>query len=360
MVLPTIRDWVAFLATTQWHKAAAFAFIALMGVGLGVGLSISETNARRAADEDHSRRLKIFSEWQTEVTSKFTKAGSIAGSIAAFGMVNASAPANLSAPAASRMSFVNEEGFLRLAKALEREVPGVTSLVLAPGGVASQFYPDGSVPYGLSLYDSPTYRPMFNKIIASGEPLLTGPTRLTTREGYAMHVWHPIFVSGDPPSVDNFWGVGVAMFEVKDLMRGMNVSRLRTELGLDYVMWFVEPDGTEVTMISSPQADLALVKREGMRMRLPVGEGKPSYLAMHPADGPVARTIAPSDTAAVVVATVFGAAFIVAMLYGALLCLFGATATHRVAAMRPSRLPHSRKRVRRLQPSRVLRISWPP
>eukprot|EP00759_Apiculatamorpha_spiralis_P017471 PhF_6_TR23563/c1_g1_i1/m.33095 len=116
---------------------------------MGVGFSVASSDARTKSDEDYNRRLAIFSQWQMDLTSHFTKAGSLAATIGSFAASAATGPANMSAPSASRMMYHDDPGYQRLCR--NTYVAGVTAMVLAPGGVNSQYYPPNSTRLGQDI-----------------------------------------------------------------------------------------------------------------------------------------------------------------------------------------------------------------
>lgn len=168
------RDFHRHLTTTQWPRAIAALFVVIFAVSVGVGVTVLQNKAREDADADVSRRQQIFSDWQMEITSRFTRAGALAATVASFAMANATIPMNYSASPASRMShMMNEEAFRSLCHDLYRDNPGVLSLILLPGGISAQIYPVGSISYGVDAINMAKYWPAFVSMLGNGEPTVT-------------------------------------------------------------------------------------------------------------------------------------------------------------------------------------------
>lgn len=76
---------------------------------------------------------------------------------------------------------------------------------------------------------------------------------------------------------------GMQMDAVLDL--ALNVSRLTTEHGLDFVMWYTTDTNPTPVIIDRSQGgeSAATVMRDGLRLTLKISErGRQSYFALYP------------------------------------------------------------------------------
>eukprot|EP00744_Colponema_vietnamica_P006143 GILI01008942.1.p1 GENE.GILI01008942.1~~GILI01008942.1.p1 ORF type:complete len:882 (+),score=184.76 GILI01008942.1:476-3121(+) len=314
-------DCISYLNTTNWHRVALLLLIALLGIGFGVGFSVSTTNARKDADDDYSRRLGVFTEWQMTITSHFARASSLAASVGAYVTSSATVPMNFSASAADRVVIVNNDAFMRLGSDLFAQVPGILALQLQSGGVISQSYPPGSAPIGLEVIFDPVDAPVYNTLISTGLPMTAGPAPLA-QGGLGIFIRYPVFINATK-SRATFWGTGNVIIRMIDLLAALDIDELLAEVGMDYSSWYTNSSGMVNHLTSSPDANNELIREQGMRMSLPFSEeGKSTYLAIYPQQGPVSPDITTGTILSIVFAVLFGSAVVVALLYFGLLLAF--------------------------------------
>eukprot|EP00744_Colponema_vietnamica_P001864 GILI01003031.1.p1 GENE.GILI01003031.1~~GILI01003031.1.p1 ORF type:complete len:897 (-),score=210.81 GILI01003031.1:532-3222(-) len=311
-----ISDYIAYINTTQIHRVVVVLFIVLLGVGMGVGFSVASTNARKDADADYNRRLAIFSQWQMDLTSHFTKASSLAAATASFAFSTALVPANLTAPSVNRSKvLVNPEAYNRFCSQVF--IPGVSLITLVPGGAMSQLYPPSYANPGLDMLNNAVYKHFFPTLMTVPGVLTGGPSKLATRPGFGIFVFFPIHVS-NITNRSTFWGTSFVLIEITVLLGALNVSSIMASQGMDYAMWFTtDVNGTVPTVVteSDPAATMNVLN-VGLRMRLPISEaGRQSYFAMHPKGGPISANMAATTAAIVAVATFLGAAAVILFIY---------------------------------------------
>lgn len=306
-----VQDFVAYINTTQIHRIAAVFFIILLGIGMGVGFSVASNNAREAADKDYNHELSVFTQWQMDLTSHFTKVGSLAATMGAFASGLATGPRNMSAPSASRMEYLNPTAFARLGRQVY--MGGVSSMVLAPGGVITQMWPPGSLTLGFDALGSPTYAHVLPQIHNSTAAIITGPNKFASRSGSGMLFWFPVHVN-DTASLDTFWGAAFVVVAVDDLLDTMNITARANEAQMDYAIWYTTvANGTTPTVIAenNPSATSTVIAH-GMRMQLPIAEkGRLSYLAIYPRGGPVSPNIKVGTAVLIVLVTMIGSALLI-------------------------------------------------
>ena len=317
----SLRDCLSYLNTTNWHRVALFLFFALIGISYGVGISVASSNAKKLADEDYTRRLTLFTEWQMRVTSHFARAASLAASMAAFASSYATVPMNFSAPPMDRVVTINNPAYLRLCEGLFREVPGISTLELHSGGVISQIYPVGYFPIGMDIMNLPEDQG-YGELLATGLPITAGPAKIFTGE-YGIFLRYPVYVS-DTKSNATFWGTGNVVMLIMDLLNALNISTLPDDHQMDYAGWYItERWGTTDILATTDESQTAVIMDKGMRMQLPVAEkGKVAYLALYPKGGPVTASISGGIMAVIFIVGLIGSALVVLGLYAVLYANF--------------------------------------
>lgn len=208
------NDFSSYLSTTQWIRVSVVLYVVLVGIGYAVGFSIGSQKARDTADADYSRRVGIFSAWQLEIVSQFTRAEALASTMASFAVATATEYVNLSLPVSDRLDVRSPEAFDMMCTDLTSQLPGIYAILLAPHGVIAHVFPPKSVPIGFDFTSSPTYASSFNIMYATGKPVVAGPTRMVTvKGGISLTAWYPLFVNGStvPRTKDTFWGALAAL-----------------------------------------------------------------------------------------------------------------------------------------------------
>lgn len=316
-----VRDCLSYLNTTNWHRVAMLLFLALIGIGFGVGFSVSTTDARKAADDDYTHRLAVFTEWQMTITSHFARAGSLAASVAAYVTSSATEPMNYTASAAARVKIINNDAFNRLCSDLFQQVPGILALQLQSGGVISQSYPPGSAPIGLEIINNPVHTPVYNTLISTGNPLTVGPAVLA-QGGLGIFIRYPVFTNATKVRA-TFWGTGNVVMRMTDLLAALDIDHKLGQLGMEYTSWYTNSSGATIHLTGSPGANNELIREGGMRMTLPFSEeGKSTFLAIYPKGGPVSPNVQANTVVAIIFSVLVGAAAVVALLYLGLLFAF--------------------------------------
>ena len=335
----SMKDCIAYLNTTQWHRIAVVLFVGLLGIGYGVGFSVTMQRATKEADDEQNHFTALFAEWQMTITSTFTKASSLAQTLGAFVTTSALTPMNYSAPALSRVEVVDNIAYYRLCKDMVASVPGIVALQLQSGGVLSQSFPNGTAPIGLDLLASAKDSPGYNAMIKAGTLMIVGPVTIA-QGGIGVFIRYPVFVSDDK-SRANFWGSSNVVIRIVELVAALGIQRLPIEEGVDYVLWHSGHNATSLeeaaeltedpfrlpTIVATSTVGTGRSPMEimhvGMRMRLPIAEpGKTTYMALWPIGGPRSASLETSVLLGISLSVLLGAMLVVAMLYALLFLHF--------------------------------------
>ena len=236
-MLRSIQDCVLFLGTTNWNRAAALAFVLLLGIGFGVGFSVAADSARNQSARETKALSDEFIDWQMTITSQFTKAESLAATFAAFMASHADEPTNWSAPAADRLTFINNKTYFNFVKDMTDLIPGIMAIQLHPHAVIGQQWPVGFTETGFDMMNHVSRGISYRDIIAHGKPITIGPYTFS-QGGTGVIIRYPVYTD-EPKTNETFYGMANVLMRFTEIFKALGLDASIRALNYDYVCFFI-------------------------------------------------------------------------------------------------------------------------
>jgi hypothetical protein len=216
------------------HRGAVIVFAVCIVVGLSARVATLVYDARKDAQDASTFLERYAATWSSRISARLTEAVSLAscaGSFAAGGATTV--PDHDNGTVAQRIQFINNASWAITAAALFAQVPGMLSLQLQPSGIVAQFWPPGSAPLGLDVLYQASTRPGLLQLVQSKVPVANGPVPLA-QGGLGVLVRFPVYLNPRKAWQD-WWGAGVAVFRISDLLHSFNITSIFAAAGVDFV-----------------------------------------------------------------------------------------------------------------------------
>eukprot|EP00672_Neobodo_designis_P022298 CAMPEP_0174845992 /NCGR_PEP_ID=MMETSP1114-20130205/12058_1 /TAXON_ID=312471 /ORGANISM="Neobodo designis, Strain CCAP 1951/1" /LENGTH=338 /DNA_ID=CAMNT_0016080249 /DNA_START=222 /DNA_END=1234 /DNA_ORIENTATION=+ len=260
-------DALRFLRARPVVRAVALACGLLTAIiGAAVLLSLAAGDASRERTDAQAALERYTYSWQTRIGTRLSEASSLAASGASFAAGGATVAPNHTLGVAERVQFINNDSWPIIAESLFEQVPGVLSLQLQPSGIIAQMWPPNSGPQNLDTWNLPHISEAYRALARGRVPVTAGPVPLA-QGGMGLLVRYPVYV--DPRRrLEDFWGAGVVVFRIVDMLAAMNITARHAADGYD-VICFAE----DLTNTSS--APSVILSTPGARRHADAGNVRP-------------------------------------------------------------------------------------
>ena len=316
------------------QRIAVVSYFALVALGLSIALTITFRDSADERSAASTNQERFAAAWQTRVSQRLGEAVSLAAACGTFAAAGAPGAPNHNGTVQERLQFINNDTWPVMAATLFEQVPGMLSVQLQPSGVIAQFWPPGSAPLGLDNWNRVQSAAGFRALIASRATSQVQGPFLLAQGGLGVVARFIVYLSMDR-SVQNWWGAGVAVFRVDELLNAMNITQSCDENGYDFYAYALSVSNSSIPpqyiLSNLDEASAARVAREGVIVRAPsVDPSNALEFAFAKRGGLPSKYPAGGVIAGIVIGCVLGAAVIV---------LIGVVVTYAMFVLRHSVVP---------------------
>jgi hypothetical protein len=255
------------------HRAALALFCLCVIIGLSIGLSRIMSEASSAAQDARASQERFASSWHSRIGTRFTEGGSLAAAAGAFAAAGATHVPNHNGTVAERIQFINNASWAIVAGSLFDQVPGMLALQLQPSGIIAQTWPPGSAPIGLDVWNQASTRAAYVAMVEGKKTITNGPVGLA-QGGLGVLVRFPVFL-GPEKRFEDWWGAGVAVIRVSDMLRALDVEREFVANGYEFVCYARKlKNATSVpeVILQSDKSQVIVESKDSLTLQLPTSD----------------------------------------------------------------------------------------
>lgn len=156
----------------------------------------------------------------------------VAGSLASAMRVRLNLTSSLRAFVTTRQQFTAQE-FDHFGQLLQKDLTGVLSLQLAPGGIVTYLtnHERNKKAVGHNLLADPNRRELAEKSIRENSYIIAGPIDLV-QGGQAIIARRPIFLSDKEAKTEAFWGFATILIDINELLLDAAIDELSQDYDL--------------------------------------------------------------------------------------------------------------------------------